>query len=132
MSTTKMVLVVRRDLKMRRGKECSQTAHAAMAFLTRRLVDITYDYGEETHALALSDVEQEWLNNSFTKICVRVDSEDELLGVHQAALDAGIESHLIQDNGTTEFGGVPTYTCVAIGPDFSERLDPVTSHLKLL
>ncbi|MGZ3423232.1 MAG: peptidyl-tRNA hydrolase, partial [Polyangiales bacterium] len=33
----KQVIVVRRDLKMRRGKEIAQGSHASMAFLTERL-----------------------------------------------------------------------------------------------
>jgi PTH2 family peptidyl-tRNA hydrolase len=45
---------------------------------------------------------------------------------------AGVECHLIQDNGTTEFGGVPTYTCLALGPDLAEKIDPLTKDLKLL
>jgi peptidyl-tRNA hydrolase len=27
---------------------------------------------------------------------------------------------------------VPTYTCLAIGPDTSEKIDPITGHLSLL
>jgi PTH2 family peptidyl-tRNA hydrolase len=33
----KQVIVIRRDLRMRRGKEIAQGAHASMAWLTRRL-----------------------------------------------------------------------------------------------
>jgi PTH2 family peptidyl-tRNA hydrolase len=33
----KQVIVMRHDLKMRRGKQIAQGAHASMAFLTRRL-----------------------------------------------------------------------------------------------
>jgi PTH2 family peptidyl-tRNA hydrolase len=132
----KMVICMRTDLNMRKGKMASQASHSAMAFLTRRLdpvptTDGTGD-GYFESALLLSPVEVEWLNNSFTKICVGIDSEDALLDLHQAALDSGLQSCLIQDNGTTEFGGVPTYTCLALGPDYSERIDPLTGHLRLL
>jgi PTH2 family peptidyl-tRNA hydrolase len=134
--TTKQVIVVRTDLGMRKGKMVSQGAHSALAFLTRRL-DPTpgvYDDGDAYYeaGIILSPVEVEWLQNSFTKICVGIDSESGLLRIHADALDVGLESHLIQDNGTTEFGGVPTYTCVAIGPDYSERIDQITGHLRLI
>jgi len=33
---TKQVIVIRKDLKMRRGKEIAQGAHASIAFLTAR------------------------------------------------------------------------------------------------
>ena len=36
-SNIKQVIVMRHDLKMRRGKQIAQGAHASMAFLTRRL-----------------------------------------------------------------------------------------------
>lgn len=128
----KQVLVVRKDLDCRRGKLYSQVAHASMAFITRRLIDITYDYGDETHALILSEVEQQWLNDSFVKICVGVDSEMELLDIKEAAEEAGVVCHLVQDEGRTEFHGVPTYTCLALGPDLCARIDPLTSRLLLL
>jgi PTH2 family peptidyl-tRNA hydrolase len=40
--------------------------------------------------------------------------------------------YLCVDSGRTEFHGVLTPTCCAVGPDFSERVDPITGHLKLL
>jgi len=39
--------------------------------------------------------------------------------------------HLITDGGLTEFGGVPTRTCLGIGPDYDDRIDPVTGDLEL-
>jgi len=42
-----------------------------------------------------------------------------------------LETHLITDNGTTEFNSVPTNTCIAIGPDYSDKIDMITKHLKL-
>ncbi|OQZ90026.1 hypothetical protein BST11_15070 [Mycobacterium alsense] len=69
---------------------------------------------------------------NFTKICVRVESEQELVDVVRAAESAGLLNVTIRDNGKTEFGGVPTLTCAAIGPDTDENLNPVTGDLKLL
>jgi PTH2 family peptidyl-tRNA hydrolase len=39
--------------------------------------------------------------------------------------------HLITDRGLTEFGGVPTRTCLAVGPDYYDLIDPVTGDLEL-
>ena len=36
------------------------------------------------------------------------------------------------DAGLTEFGGVPTYTALAIGPDEEAKLDELTKDLQLL
>ena len=43
-----------------------------------------------------------------------------------------VECHVITDNGTTEFNGIPTKTCLALGPDKAEILDKVSGHFKLL
>ena len=80
----------------------------------------------------LTPEQNEWLiNGLFTKIVTQVDSEAELMSVFQAATDAGLTVHLITDAGLTEFNGVPTRTCLAIGPNKSEEIDKITGHLKL-
>jgi peptidyl-tRNA hydrolase, PTH2 family len=119
----KQVIVMRRDLGMRRGKEIAQGAHASMMWLSHRIRQPSYVF---------KDAEQTWLEGPFTKVCVRVDSEEELLGVVRAAEEAGVMVHLCVDAGRTEFHGVATPTCCAVGPDFPDRIDPITAHLKLL
>ncbi len=39
---------------------------------------------------------------------------------------------LITDAGRTEFHGEPTNTTLAIGPDYSEKIDKITGGLPLL
>ena len=126
---TKQVIVIRRDLRMRRGKEIAQGAHAATAWLAD-LVLQTMRPNDVDH-LALSPAEQAWLESSFRKVTVKVNSEEELIAVYQKALDAGLVVHLITDRGLTEFGGVPTRTCLAVGPDYDDLIDPVTGDLEL-
>lgn len=53
------------------------------------------------------------------------------MAIYSKAKEKDLEVRLITDSGITEFGGVPTRTCLAIGPDWSELIDPITSHLKL-
>lgn len=129
----KQVIVLRKDLQMRKGKMVAQGAHASMAVFTRgpgtRFV--AGPQGLEMRVL-LDDSAAAWLTGRFRKICVSADSEAELLSLHQRALDAGLPCALIQDSGITEFGGVPTYTALAIGPGPNERIDPLTGGLKLL
>lgn len=138
MIDTKQVIVMRKDLNMRKGKMIAQGAHASMAFLTRRLErsDKEYRIGEDSDVVfthvELSPAENWWRVDSFKKICVYVESDAELQDIQLAAYDAGLECHVITDNGDTEFGGVPTVTCLAIGPDYSDKIDPITGHLPLL
>jgi PTH2 family peptidyl-tRNA hydrolase len=51
--------------------------------------------------------------------------------IYNKAKEAGLEVHIITDSGRTEFKE-PTKTCLAIGPDLSEKIDTITGHLKLL
>jgi PTH2 family peptidyl-tRNA hydrolase len=123
----KQVICVRHDLKMRRGKQIAQAAHASMSFICRRL--------QETGSVSLdefSEVERAWLTGSFAKVCCRVNSEEELLAIRDKAVEDGLEVHLITDSGKTEFHGEPTNTCLAIGPDVAEKIDPITGELELL
>jgi peptidyl-tRNA hydrolase, PTH2 family len=126
---TKQVIVIRKDLKMRRGKEITQGAHAAMMWLTLRLQGDRYD--RLVLSGAFTGAEESWLKGNFRKITVRVDSEEQLLDVQRRAEDAGLVVHLVVDDGLTEFGNVPTRTALAIGPDYDDRIDPVTKDLEL-
>jgi PTH2 family peptidyl-tRNA hydrolase len=129
----KQVIVIRRDLNMRRGKEIAQGSHASMAFLTTRILRCLKNIWHlwRLVTIRLSAAEIQWILNSFAKICCQVSSKKELLAVYETAKAAGLEAHLIVDSGKTEFNGIPTETCIAIGPDHAERLDPITGHLKL-
>jgi PTH2 family peptidyl-tRNA hydrolase len=126
----KQVIVVRKDLKMRRGKEIAQGSHASIAWLTRRIVS-EMDSNRVTGGIHFSQEEKDWMEGIFTKVCLQVDSEQELRDIHRRALEAGLESHLIIDSGLTEFNGVATPTCVGIGPDDGEKINAITGNLKL-
>jgi PTH2 family peptidyl-tRNA hydrolase len=127
----KQVIVLRKDLNMRKGKMVAQGAHASMAvFLNRG--QIATKYGCERFSVCLNDAAKAWLTGSFTKVCLGVDSKDELLTIHDKAMLAGLPCSLITDAGRTEFNGVPTHTAVAIGPATSKEIDKITGNLKLL
>jgi PTH2 family peptidyl-tRNA hydrolase len=126
----KQVIVIRRDLRMRRGKEIAQGAHASMAWLRQRVLPGTTVSGTADQ-VELSEVERTWLERSNRKVTVKVSSEEDLIAVYEQALQAGLVAHLITDGGLTEFGGVPTRTAVGIGPDYDDRIDPVTGNLEL-
>jgi PTH2 family peptidyl-tRNA hydrolase len=135
---TKQIIVVRRDLKMKHGKMAAQVAHAAMSFLTREgrvgwqadmLNDVFMndDDSIDKHNGAIRD----WLANSFTKVVLGVDSEEELRELEEKAVESGVMAHLVVDNGRTVFNNIPTPTCLALGPDWNENLDELVGHLKL-
>jgi len=133
---TKQVLVWRKDLrnkdnhKVRTGKLASQLAHASMKAILDR-GGIKHPENNQL-VIEMTPEMKSWLCGIFTKVCVGVNSEQELLDIYQQAKDAGLVCSLIQDAGLTEFDGVPTYTAVAVGPGLNADIDKITGHLKLL
>lgn len=136
------MIVIRSDLKTKngeklpKGKEGAQIAHAAMAFLTRRLnLPKGWFYRwlfSRRYFMAgeFTETEYAWMESSFRKIVLVAHDEEELLEVYKKAKEAGLETHLITDSGYTCFAE-PTNTCVGIGPDLPEKIDAITGHLKL-
>ena len=124
----KQVLIIRKDLNMRKGKIASQAAHASMAAILNQM-------RKEGNTLVLNLDDERlspWITGRFKKICVSVNSEAELLAVHSKAKELGLITSLIVDSGLTEFHGNATMTAVAIGPDREDKIDEVTKHLPLL
>lgn len=116
--------------KLRTGKLISQACHASMAFLTNRIRNAEFG-SVNADNINFSAEEKLWIDGIFTKVCVYVETEEELLQVFENAKSLGLTAHLITDNGLTEFNRVPTNTVVAIGPHFSEKFESVTGHLPL-
>ena len=114
---------------MRRGKEIAQGSHASMEFLVCQIRHQRHKSAQLT--IELTPDEETWMSKGMAKVCLQVNSEGELLDYHERAQRQGLKSYLIEDSGRTEFGGIPTLTACAIGPDKVRRLDAVTMDLKL-
>lgn len=114
----KMVIAVRTDLGMGRGKTAVQVAHAAVSAL------------EEARKEHRHWVEA-WLNEGQCKIAVKVHSEKDLLKLKEQAVSLDLPSVLIHDRGLTQ---IPpnTTTCIGIGPCPTEFVDRLTQQLRLL
>jgi len=135
----KQVIVMRKDLNMRKGKMVAQGAHASMKvffdMVREKYVDSSQDkitYGINLPVGEMGKDISTWIEGIFKKVCCGVDSEEDLLKVHIEAQEKGIPCALIKDAGITEFKGVHTYTCCAIGPAKAELVDEITGDLKLL
>jgi PTH2 family peptidyl-tRNA hydrolase len=114
----KQVIVVREDLAMSVGKLVSQACHASL---------------EASEEAKKRDIEvwREWHREGARKVVVCVQGLEELYRVKGKAEEAGLPHALIVDRGLTE---IPpnTPTALGIGPAPAKRIDPVTSHLRLL
>lgn len=110
----KQVILIRDDLKLPKGKAASQCAHAAVDCVLK------------------SDPKKvsKWAGQGMPKIVLKVKDEKELMDFFQFCKDAGLTVSLITDAGRTvvEPG---TRTCVGIGPDEEEKIDKITSQLKM-
>ncbi len=143
----KQVIVVRKDLTMPAGKLAAMAAHAAMTFILSKLVvtnqTIEGDGAVTVHEfdLAVSPEQARWLTEldpgiegtgqvSMAKIVVAVSNLSELLDVEKRAKAAGLTVHRVIDSGYAH-NKAGDFVCIAIGPDWPEKLDPVTSLLKV-
>lgn len=139
MYKSKQMIIMRRDLKMRKGKIAAQAGHACvtavlMALEHENRLNQVKTIGDRV-VLAPSNQPStplsDWFEKGVAKICVYVDSEEELLEIDRQAKEEGIISALICDAGMTEFHGEPTYTCLALEPLPAEKADTFTGKLPL-
>jgi peptidyl-tRNA hydrolase, PTH2 family len=111
-----MVIVIRRDLKLPKGKLAVQAAHAAVSLTMKT---------RSTPAF------KEWLALGQKKIAVWADDESHLLAIRRAAEDRGLATVLIKDAGRTVLAAGTT-TCIGIGPAGEDALEAITGNLTLV
>lgn len=113
----KMVLVIRTDLEMTKGKVVAQCAHAAVA---------CYKSIARSNPLILS----RWERRGQAKITLKCRSEEELRTLQAMALSLDITARSIQDAGRTQVAPGTT-TVLGLGPAPVSAINQVTGHLKL-
>ena len=139
MYKSKMMIVMRRDLKMRKGKIAAQAGHACIDAILMALnkEGRVNDFEITDDGIILKDSDKpttplsDWFKYGCAKICVYVDSEEELMNIADKAKEKGIIAAIITDAGMTEFHGVPTKTCLALEPLPAEIADELTGGLPL-
>lgn len=111
----KLVILVRQDLKLPKGKLAAQAAHAAVeATLKSNKLNVA-----------------KWRNEGQKKIVLKVKDEKELIIFMQAAKDVGLKTALITDAGKTCIAP-GTKTCLGIGPDTEDNIDEITGKLPMM
>jgi len=111
----KLAILIRQDLKMPKGKLAVQYGHA--------VADAVIGSSKKTI--------EEWRKEGMPKIALKVDDLKELKSYQEKAKKEKLKTYRIKDAGKTFFSK-PTITCLAIGPDKEEKIDKITSKLKLL
>jgi PTH2 family peptidyl-tRNA hydrolase len=114
----KLVLAVRTDLAMGKGKMCAQCAHAAILAFSAA-------------GGAAAPLVRAWAAAGQPKVVVRAESEAALAALAAAAAARGVRTALVRDAGRTQVEpGSPTV--LAIGPAAAADVDAVTGALRLL
>lgn len=111
----KQVVVVRKDLKMSKGKVAAQVSHASVDCMLK------------SH----KDMVDEWRSQGMKKVVLKAENLEELKKISIQAEDAGLVSAFITDAGHTEVKP-GTITCLGIGPDDEKKIDKITGKLKML
>lgn len=115
MKEYKQVILVRKDLKLSKGKLGVQSSHASV------------------EATLKSDPNKvsNWQKQGMKKVILKVDDEDELLRYKKLADKSKLVNYLVRDAGKTEIKS-GTKTALAIGPDEVTKIDEVSGDLKMM
>ncbi|XP_005986860.1 peptidyl-tRNA hydrolase 2, mitochondrial [Latimeria chalumnae] len=113
----KMILVVRNDLKMGKGKVAAQCSHAAVSAYKQVL-------------RRNPNLLKQWEYSGQPKVVVKAPDEDSLVELLTYAKQLGLTVSLIQDAGRTQIAP-GSRTVLGIGPGPVALVDQVTGHLKL-
>ncbi len=114
----KLVILVRNDIKMTKGKVAAQVGHAAVncALASRKKTPSKFN---------------EWYDSGQAKVVLKVDSVRDLFEYKSIAETQGITCSVVTDAGRTQIDP-GTVTCLGIGPDKESVLDKITGELKML
>ncbi|KAK0948009.1 hypothetical protein LTR29_000533 [Friedmanniomyces endolithicus] len=116
----KLVLVVRTDLGMGKGKIAAQCGHATLAC-----------YKTLVRANPSHPVLRQWERLGQAKVALKVDSEEDMLMLQAQAISLGLCAQVIHDAGRTQIAS-GSATVLGIGPAPKSKVDEVTGHLRLL
>ncbi|KAL6844452.1 hypothetical protein ACP4OV_026125 [Aristida adscensionis] len=113
----KMVLVVRNDLKMGKGKIAAQCSHATLG-LFKKL--------QQRAPKSL----RRWERCGQVKVVVKIESEEDMLVLQGRAKSLNIPTHITIDAGRTQIAPNSRTVMAILGP--ADMVDDVTGGLKLL
>ncbi|KAH6620950.1 peptidyl-tRNA hydrolase PTH2-domain-containing protein [Chaetomium sp. MPI-SDFR-AT-0129] len=122
----KLVLVVRTDLGMNKGKMAAQASHATLACY-KTLLRAAQTSPQSSEAQLL----RQWDRRGQAKVAVQIKGEDELLELMGRARSLGVTAEVITDAGRTQIAA-GSRTVLGVGPAPKSLVDQITGHLKLL
>jgi peptidyl-tRNA hydrolase len=113
-------IIVNLDSHMGLGRIVAQAAHSSILSLLKKGVWNNKDF----HITGIDDALQFWMKESFTKVTFRGWGNDHMTTLQREAETLGLDVAVMQEEGII--------TAIAIGPDYSDKIRPVTEKLRLL
>lgn len=113
----KQVIILRKDLKMSRGKAAAQASHASVAAAVKVMRERRNEFDS-------------WWRTGQMKVVLGVDSEGELMVLEKKLRLTGVIVAKINDAGRTQLPPGTT-TALGVGPHTREDVEKITSLLKL-
>jgi len=113
----KQVLILRKDLKMSKGKAAAQASHAAVSAAIKMMRQNPILFNK-------------WWNGGQMKVVLAVESETELEEIESRIRRLGVFVSKINDAGRTQLPP-GTATALGVGPHDLMEVEKITSTLKL-
>lgn len=123
----KQVILLRRDMRLRRAEAAALSSKASMAFIVEG--DESDQSG--TVKVTLSGIEAEWMLGTSTRIILGVTSEDAMRKLLLKAELQGVSTYEITGSSSGKVDEGVQLIAAALGPDDSDKLDLITGNLKL-
>ncbi|KAJ2724144.1 hypothetical protein GGI07_002179 [Coemansia sp. Benny D115] len=114
---SKLVLIIRTDLGMSKGKVAAQCSHATLGCYKRAVKQAP-------------SMLKAWEYSGQAKVTLKCSSEEELVELQKKAHSVGLVAQSICDAGRTQIAA-GSRTVLGIGPGPASLIDSVSGHLKL-
>ena len=113
----KQVIILRKDLKMSKGKAAAQASHAAVSAAVRSMKKNPSTF-------------KKWWDGGQMKVVLAVESEAMLEEIESRLKRTGVITSKINDAGRTQLPP-NTATALGVGPHAQMDVERITSSLKL-
>jgi len=110
----KQAIILRKDLKMGKGKLIAQACHASLEAVKKSNKKIL----------------RNWEREGSKKVVLKVENLRKMKKIYEKAKKAKLPCSLIKDAGKTQLKK-GTITALAIGPANEKKIDKITKKLKL-
>lgn len=110
----KQVIILRKDLKMGKGKLIAQACHACLEAVKK----------------VRKEILKKWEMEGSKKVVLKVENRRKLKKIYEKAIKMNLPCYLVRNKGKTQLRK-GTLTALAIGPAKEEKIDKITGRLKL-